>query len=617
MSRVSSSRTARRRARGGMARRRRGPDRAGTSSRQPRSPREARLQDRVEAAEQKLREHERLVAELTIHKEELQAQNEALMAAERDLWMARDRFSALFELAPIAYLTMTAGGVITAANVKATQLFGEHPGLLLERPLALYVVSADRLAFRQHLASCRRRRETARVEVSLAIPGGPAPVELSSAMSTDGAIYMAISDLRARRRAAAEQRELAVKAEAARVANQAKDQFLAILSHELRTPLTPVVAAVASLEQMCRRHGLKASETFAAIRRNLSFERRLIDDLLDVTGLAHGKLALKVETVDLQRLVREAADELAEEARRKKVTLELDLRAARRLVRGDADRLTQVFANLLRNAIKFTLKGGQVRVTTQSDRGKLRVLVRDTGIGFRSEERERIFDPFTQGAGAPPREGLGLGLAIARGIMREHKGTLDAESEGPGKGACFTVTLPHVTAKETSRGEEPARRTVARPAGTGRADRRSGSGLARNDPAKDDRARGDRARRPRILFVEDHRDTATVMASILESAGYEVRVAGSIASALALAGQPFEVLVSDIGLPDGSGIELMRRLRARGDIPAIALSGYGGARDLELSGTAGFRHHLVKPIDPDELIEAIRDVAPRRTARRA
>jgi signal transduction histidine kinase/ActR/RegA family two-component response regulator len=448
--------------------------------------------------------------------------------------------------------------------------------------------------------------------VSLTIPGGLAPVELSSTMSNDGAIYTAIADLRSRRRAAAVQRELAVEAEAARVANQAKDQFLAILSHELRTPLTPVVAAVASLEETCRRQGVNAAETFAMIRRNLAFERRLIDDLLDVTRLTHGKLALKMETVDLEPLVREAATELSADARRKQLSVALDLRAAAgRPVQGDPDRLRQVFANLLRNAIKFTPVGGRLRVTMRSDRDKIRVAVRDTGIGFQPEEHERIFERFTQGAGAPPREGLGLGLAIARGIVREHEGTLEAQSRGVGKGACFTVTLraavPRNHAAATSTKQE--RRTGAQ-AATKRPDRRSVAGTAGT-------ARANPALRPRILFVEDHADTAQVMASILENNGYQVRVAGSIAAALSLATDPFDVLVSDIGLPDGSGVDLMRELRGRGAFPAIALSGYGGAQDVKRSRASGFRRHLIKPIDPDELLDALREIAPRRPAKRA
>jgi hypothetical protein len=429
--------------------------------------------------------------------------------------------------------------------------------------------------------------DTVRVELDLMLQGREAPVQVSSCVSSDGGVYMALADLHERMRSESERRELTIKAEAARAASAAKDEFVAMLSHELRTPLTPVKMAMAELERLCWEREVPAEPLIATIQRNLGYELRLIDDLLDVTRLSHGKLAIERQPVDLHAVVRTALDQIRADADAKALRLSADLAATRHHVRGDPVRLLQIFSNLLRNALKFTPDEGQVEVRTRSDTRNIEVLVHDTGIGISSEDRPRIFGRFVQAGGTPPREGLGLGLAIVQGLVKAHGGWIDVSSPGPGGGSTFVVGLEWIAVQEEA--QPPAQTQAAAVKSNG-----NGAAVA---PA--------RPPRRRILFVEDHTDTAQLVAEILTKAGHEVAVADSVASALAHAAEPLDVVVSDIGLPDGSGLELMRRLRARRPVAGIALSGYGTSEDVARSRAAGFQVHLVKPIEVQDLLRAI------------
>jgi signal transduction histidine kinase/CheY-like chemotaxis protein len=548
-----------------------------------------RLKRKLEAARRLLARREHLFEELSIHREELQAQNDALLRAERDLWATRDRLSDLFERAPLPYLTLNAAAVIAQANQEAARLLTRHQQEVVGRPFASFVAASDRPRFRQHIAGCRRQRGTLVVRLNLSLPDGLMPVNLSSTLTNDDWIYTAVVDLRDREQAEQERHALTVKAEAARAASEAKDQFLATLSHELRTPLTPVVAAMSAIERICGELKVPTGNLFAVIRRNIGFEVHLIDDLLDVTRLTHGKMTLELRAVDVHTVVNEAVDQLRGDAEQKTVQIQLRLSASRALVRGDADRLRQVFANLLRNAIKFTPNGGEIVVLSQNQGEDVVVAVRDTGPGLAEEERERIFDRFVQGSAARPREGLGLGLPIAHGIVTAHGGKIGVSSPGPGLGSTFEVRLQYMTGD---------REPIARP----------------RAPRATKPVRPPTAGKARILFVEDHEDTARMMANVLEKSGYQVTVAGSVSSALAHLDEAIDVIVSDIGLPDGSGLDVMRQaLSRRGPLPGIALSGYGTREDIRRSHAAGFKQHLVKPVDVAELLQAIEEVrGPRR-----
>ncbi len=364
-------------------------------------------------------------------------------------------------------------------------------------------------------------------------------------------------------------------------ASHAKDNFLATLSHELRTPLTPVLLSAAALRQDERLPPDVRTE-LAMIERNVSLEGRLIDDLLDLTRIARGKLRLRPERCDIHSLVGHAVEIIREEARASGVEIDLDLAAKRSVFTADPARLQQVLWNVLKNAVKFTPAGGRVFVRTHDSPADPRIVlaISDTGAGFPPETAENLFQPFEQGDAAEFRSGgLGLGLAIARAIVDLHGGVIRGESGGPGCGATFTVELPGAI--------EPPSGSVA--------------------PAVVAGEQPEASARLRLLLVEDHEPTRNVLRKLLQSAGYDVRVAGSVAGALATAStERLDVVISDLGLPDGTGHELMKRLLGLDStLRGIAISGYGMDEDLRRSEEAGFFTHLVKPVKFEQLREAL------------
>jgi PAS domain S-box-containing protein len=381
------------------------------------------------------------------------------------------------------------------------------------------------------------------------------------------------------------ERDLVRAMQTAEAANHAKDQFLAVLSHELRTPLSPVLALAASAQNDPALSEELRSD-FAMIRRNIELEAKLIDDLLDLTKIGRGKLQLHLETVDLHHTIENAVHVCSnEDMQMKRLSVSVNLAAGKHHVRGDPARLQQVFWNLLKNAVKFTLAGGKISVTSSNDAsGRVRVSVADTGIGIEPQVLPRIFDAFEQGEVATTRNfgGLGLGLAISRGLVEAHGGTIAAASSGRNRGSTFTIALDTVAAQ----------RPAAAPASP--RDGRRGAG------------------RVSILLVEDHIDTAMALKRLLQHFGYEVRSADSIESALNIAAQTdFDVVVSDLGLPDGSGLDLIRELRAKKPIKGIALTGFGMEEDVTRSMEAGFSEHLTKPVNFQTLCSAIERVTTR------
>jgi len=367
--------------------------------------------------------------------------------------------------------------------------------------------------------------------------------------------------------------------EAAEAASRAKGDFLATLSHELRTPLTPVLLTVSLLEN----HPALADELredVATIRRNVELESRLISDLLDLTRIERGKLQLDERDVDLHLVVRAAADICQREA---SAQLTLELGAASHTVRGDGTRLQQVFWNLINNAIKFTPRHGTITVrSANTDDGRVRVEVSDTGAGIDPDVLPRLFNAFEQGEGRAARQqaGLGLGLAISKKLAEAHGGTISVASEGRGRGATFAVELPVVGrfVRATSPPERPPLvRSAAQPL--------------------------------KVLLVEDHEPTLRVLERLLRQIGHRVTGVTSVASATAAARQgEFDLIISDLGLPDGSGLDVMRQNRERFAGRAIALTGYGMESDIAASAAAGFAEHLTKPVDLTALDVAIRRV---------
>jgi two-component system CheB/CheR fusion protein len=412
-----------------------------------------------------------------------------------------------------------------------------------------------------------------------------------------------IQDVTARRHAEEAVRAAKEQAEAAReqaeAANQAKDHFLAVLSHELRTPLTPVVMTLAGLE-MDRSLSQGVRDDLAMIRRNVELETKLIDDLLDVTRIAHGKLRLHRQSVDSRPLIDGVIDLFHSELRVKRLDLRRAWEATDERLSGDPARLQQVFWNLVRNAIKFTPEGGHVTVRTHNPvPGTLAVEVSDDGVGIDPAALPRLFNAFEQAEQSVARQfgGLGLGLAISKALVELHGGSVRAESEGRGRGATFTVELPTIGAVEKMVEQiRPGAPHAA--AGVGLA---SGTGATSQRPPPP---------HVRVLLVEDHPDTLRVLKRLLEKMGYAVVPAATAADALrALATHSVDVIVSDIGLPDGTGHDLMRKVRAseaHGGLPAIAISGFGMDADVRNSHAAGFHTHMTKPVDVRQLDAAIR-----------
>ncbi|HYE17194.1 MAG TPA: PAS domain S-box protein [Tepidisphaeraceae bacterium] len=385
------------------------------------------------------------------------------------------------------------------------------------------------------------------------------------------------SDLERAKDQAEASRALAETARAdAELANREKDRFLAVLSHELRTPLTPVLTTVQSLEADPTL-GPDIHDAMAMIRRNVELEARLIDDLLDLTRIARGKLVLATQPVDVHAKLRQVIQNCDPELRGKQIELAVDLAAAEPWAQADPARLQQVFWNLLKNAVKFTPAGGRVTVRTSSPApGRLRVTVADDGIGIDPHHLGRIFDAFEQGDQGVTRKygGLGLGLAICKALVDLHNGAITAASAGADRGATFTVEL------DTCAVPASIAPTHELPAG--------------QDP------------RLSILLVEDHEDTARAVARLLRGYGWQVRVADTVASAVQVAGaEEFDLLISDIGLPDGSGLDLMRQLLARKPTKGICLSGFGMEEDVRKSRDAGFLEHLTKPVNVSQLKKAI------------
>lgn len=360
--------------------------------------------------------------------------------------------------------------------------------------------------------------------------------------------------------------DLQLAKDAAERASAAKDEFLATLSHELRTPLTPILTAVSGLDPTAlSREELR--RTFAMIRRNIALEARLIEDLLDLTRITHGKLHLEMHPVDLHDSLRHAVEICRGDIESKNLQVLYTLQASEHQASGDPARLQQVFWNALANAVKFTPAGGVIHVRTQNDASRsILIEIRDSGIGVEPSQLTAIFRAFEQGRGARRRSGLGLGLTIAKALVEAQHGSIFATSDGPGLGTTIHITLPTIS------GAPKLQETTVPPGG-----------------AVESRAY-------HLLVVEDDRDTAEFMTLVLEKRGYRVTVAHSRAEALAAFGaHEFDAVLSDIGLPDGSGQDLIRELRARRPIPAIALSGYGMEQDVAASRAAGFDEHVTKP----------------------
>jgi PAS domain S-box-containing protein len=375
-------------------------------------------------------------------------------------------------------------------------------------------------------------------------------------------------------------------AEAARVAaekaNKAKDEFLAALSHELRTPLTPALAAASYLVDHSDKLPVEFSDDLDMIRRNIQLEARLIDDLLDLTRISRGKIELHFDRVDAHVIIREALD-IAQEgigAKRLKVSTVLD--AEEHHIWADRIRIEQVFWNLLSNAVKFTPPEGRIKIRTSNDQqNHFQFEITDSGIGIEAERQPSLFKPFEQADATVTRQfgGLGLGLAISKHVIDLHDGAIKVHSRGRSYGTTFKVTLDVMT------------------------DRVGESGVQARVPHRATKSL-------RILLVEDHGDTRRTLERLLSHFGHEISTAATTASALKIVqSQDFDVVLSDIGLPDGSGYEVISRAKQRHPVKGVALTGFGTDDDIRRGKEAGFDFHLVKPVDFHELRSVLDQVS--------
>ena len=365
-------------------------------------------------------------------------------------------------------------------------------------------------------------------------------------------------------------------AEALRAADRRKDEFLATLAHELRNPLAPMRTAI-EIMRVAPRSEAACEQARSVLERQLKQMTRLIDDLLDLSRISHGKLELRREHVSLRAIVDSAVEMTRPVFEAQEHRLEIDLPPEPVYLNADPTRLSQVFCNLLNNAAKYTDRGGTIRLSARRDGDHALVRVSDNGVGIAREDLQRVFEMFTQVGRSmeQSRGGLGVGLALSQWLVRLHGGTIHAHSDGVGHGSEFTVRLP--TAATTSR----------------------------EHGSRDSRMEGSRISGRRVLIVDDNRDFADSLAAVLRLAGNEVCVSYDGLEAVGAAGmwRP-DVVLLDIGLPLLNGYDTARRIRdtlGKRNPLLVAITGWGQEEDRRRSRAAGFDHHLVKPIDPAEL----------------
>jgi len=412
-------------------------------------------------------------------------------------------------------------------------------------------------------------------------------------------VMVLVQDITERKRAEAERERYLAQAETARrqaeEASRAKDVFLTTVSHELRTPLTPILAWSRLLREG-RPGAEKTTAGLAAVERSARAQARLIDDLLDVSRLGARDWRVALRPMDLAPVVRAAVEVVRPAADAKGVALETALPPLAVPVQGDPERLQQVVWNLVSNAVKFTPRGGRVRIALERVDDRARLTVRDTGEGISPDFLPYVFERFRQADSSGTRRhgGLGLGLAIVRGLVERHGGTVRAESAGTGQGAVFTVELPLLASVV----EEAAHVQPGRQVTTAEPDAAPGLPLAGL----------------RVLVVDDDPDSNAVVSALLVSCGAEVQTAVSTPEALEVAGrwQP-DVVVSDIAMPGEDGCTLLREIRSRGGplgrVPAVALTAHAGMDDRRRVLAAGFQAHVVKPFDPAQLAAAVENAA--------
>jgi signal transduction histidine kinase len=514
------------------------------------------------------RDLERLSHELQVHQIELELQNEELRRVRDELESSLARYTELYDFAPVGYATLDGNSTILEVNLVGAAMLAKERTRVIGQRFALAVTAATRPAFQAFLDTLREQDE-ATCEVALAGHGGRdlhvhiAGVREQDDDGKDWRCRVALTDTT----------DLKAAEDRLRESDRNKSRFLAMLSHELRNPLAPIRNSIYLLE-----HAEPGSEQATGareiLRRQTEQLTRLVADLLDMTRISRGKIELQRGRVDLRDVVRKTADDLLSLFDQSEVELRVEHAAGPVWVDADEARIVQVVGNLLHNAAKFTPARGTVTVGVATPEGRAELYVRDTGVGLEREHVERVFEPFAQADNSLARTkgGLGLGLALVKGLVEAHGGSVRARSEGRGRGAEFVVTLPL-----SNRGAAVERQAAASP---------PASGLS-------------------VVVIEDHIDAGRSLAFVLELHGCRVQVARDGRSGIVLARElrP-DVVLCDIGLPDLDGYDVARTLRqdvALRSTRLIALSGYAQQEDRERAKEAGFDAHLAKPPSVDEL----------------
>ncbi|HVF56805.1 MAG TPA: PAS domain S-box protein [Pyrinomonadaceae bacterium] len=512
---------------------------------------------------------------------------------------ARYWLNAIIESAADAIITKTLEGIITSWNRGAEHIFGYTPDEVIGKHITILIpddhpdeepaiIERLRRGERiEHYETVRVRKDGSFVDISLTVSpiAGPDGVLIGASK-----IARDISD---RKRAEAEREILLGREQAARreaeEASRLKDEFLATISHELRTPLTAILGW-AHLMRAGQVGEKSATEILETIERNARSQAQLIDDLLDVSRIITGKLRLDVRQVEPGSFIEPAIEALSPAAEAKGLRVQKVMDTGVVSVAGDPARLQQVVWNLLSNAIKFTPRGGRVQLRLERINSHIEIAVSDTGMGINPAFLPHVFDRFRQADGTTTRThgGLGLGLSIVRHLVELHGGTVEAESQGEGLGSTFIVKLPVVSVYQKNNFVErvhPAARDTL---------------PAYNCPERLDGLK--------VLVVDDETDTRELLRVGIAQCGAEVITAGSAREALeVLQKERPGILISDIGMPDEDGYELIRKVRALparggGKVPAIALTAYARTEDRLRALRSGYQMHVTKPVELTELV---------------
>lgn len=512
--------------------------------------------------------------------------------------------AAVIESADDAIISKTLQGIITSWNSGAERTFGYTASEAIGKPITM-LIPPERLEEEtdiiqrlrrgeriRHYHTERFRKDGTRIAVSLTV----SPVKNQAGIIV-GASKIARDITEQKQREQEREKLLRRESEARSMAEQAslmKDEFLATLSHELRTPLNAILGWSQILAM--RPDDSVIAQGLEVIQRNARAQTQLIEDLLDMSRIASGKVRLDVQLVELSSVVEAAVDSVRPTADQKEIQLRkiIDPRAGS--VSGDPTRLQQVVWNLLTNAIKFTPKGGCVEVLLQRVNSHIEIVVHDTGVGIRPEFLPVVFERFRQADSSTTRSygGLGLGLSIVKHLVELHGGSVRAASDGEGKGSTFTVNLPIAPLRHEATREHPK--------------------TTRNDALN---CEGVDLEGVRILLVDDEIDARTMIGKILTHCGAEVRTAGNADDGVALV-QEFgpHLVISDIGMPHKDGYQFIKEVRKLpaeegGNVPAIALTAFARTEDRTRAIMAGYHIHVAKPVEARELLATVHSVAQR------